>query len=640
MKKTGLKTDFLLIISVILIITGGFIHIINTTFSKNKIIKILITKSESIIDSNNLELTTILKQNIRVSLNLSKNPAIIRWLTSENNQTRKKLAFETIKSYKSLFYKSDLFIGVETSKNFYLNTQFKSKLSKNRADDSWYWDAAKSKNYILNIDYNKVLKQTKLWINIPVRKNNKLLGIVGSGIDLSKIVKKTVVGKRKEEEVILFSASGMIKAHKKIHFIDSKTIFDLFKEDKKALTIIKTYIKNKERPKSKNFYFRKRGENFIVALSHIKSSHWFTITKNNVDTIFTSINILSATMIITIITIVFFSLYFLISKKIIAPIVILNNHLNKMLKENFGLKLEVKMKNEFSEVTDTINIMAKKIKDHTENLESKVNKRTKKLEANIKELRKKDAIIHSEIKFAAKVQKLMIPDSEQTWKDIKITSFIKEMLLVGGDIFDIIKDKDRITIYIADVAGHGAPAAMITMLAKVIFTQAIDYFSEPAEILNYVNNKIYLNLNKKGDRDVHYLTAFVISIDKNMNFYYSTAGHHPPLIYKKETNFLDQLELKGGSMLGVFSNNAFQIESGFGHLEKGDKILLYTDGLTEQRNKYNQHFEISNLWEICQNHLREETTKAGLEGILTDLKIFSKGCEQSDDITAILLGRE
>jgi len=640
LKRTSLKIDFLLITTIILIIAGVVIHLINAKLSKDKITAILITKSASIINSEKLEISTILKQNIRASLNLSQNPFIIKWLANENDRSAKNNGLKTINSYKSLFYKSDIFVAIEKSKNFYFGLQFKSKLSKSNPDDSWYWDAIKGTNYILNIDYNKVLDQTKLWINIPIRVNGKLLGVIGSGVDLSEIVKKTVRRKDIGEEIILFNRLGQIKAHKNIDYINSKTIFELFNEDKQALLGIKNYLQSKKNIKIYNFIYKKRGHNFIVSISYLKNARWFALIKINIDNILSTINLLSISMITIIIIIIFIVLYLLINKKIIKPFLILNNHLKNIMANGYILKLEVEMENEFSEIADTINDMNQRIQNNTEELERTVKQRTQKLETSLKELHEKDDIISAEIEFAAKVQKSLIPNNKQTWEDITINSFIKEMSLIGGDIFDIIKSQDKLIIYLADVSGHGAPAAMITMMAKVMFTQAADRFSDPAEIIASVNDKIYLSLNKKNSRNIHYLTSFVITIDKNMNFYYSSAGHHPAIIYKKETNNLEQMEIKGGPMLGVFPEEHFTANTGFGHLSKGDRILLYTDGLIEQRNTFNEHFEISNLWEISQTHLREKSTETGLEGILTDLDSFSKGCEQNDDITVILIGRE
>ena len=165
-----------------------------------------------------------------------------------------------------------------------------------------------------------------------------------------------------------------------------------------------------------------------------------------------------------------------------------------------------------------------------------------------------------------------------------IAYFFKPMDIVGGDFFDFIqfRDKNKIGIFICDVAGHGLPSAFITSMVKTTIDQAIQVRENPAMLLALLNDMLIpVNSGK-------FVTAFYAIYDGNTrSLTYSKAGHNNPYLISGKSISM----LKPGKKcipLGIFHNDhLIKTDTDYVNetisLPQGEKILFYTDGLTETR---------------------------------------------------------
>ena len=112
-----------------------------------------------------------------------------------------------------------------------MNGNFLNTLSRDIATDLWYWTSSKKRELGIDISYNPQLLTTKLWVYVPVWDNDRLLGVTGTGLDVSKMIKQMVSKVSKGAYVILFNDRGHVKAHIKEEYIDNRTIFYLTGED-------------------------------------------------------------------------------------------------------------------------------------------------------------------------------------------------------------------------------------------------------------------------------------------------------------------------------------------------------------------------------------------------------------------------
>ena len=251
-----------------------------------------------------------------------------------------------------------------------------------------------------------------------------------------------------------------------------------------------------------------------------------------------------------------------------------------------------------------------------------------------KEITKKGARIETELNLANAIQKNMLPSifppfPEHREFDIYASMFpAKE---VGGDFYDMfLIDDNHLAICMADVSGKGIPASLFMMISKILIKNISCIDKETDIALTRVNNML-CDGNKLG----LFVTAWFGILDlKNGNLEFVNAGHNPPLLYSRKTGKFEYLRTKPNLLL-AWKENVNYIKNEI-QLEPGDRIFLYTDGVTEATNSENKLYREERLQDFLNNNLNlnaEETIKALKE----NLDKFVGNVEQFDDITMLEL---
>jgi serine phosphatase RsbU (regulator of sigma subunit) len=199
---------------------------------------------------------------------------------------------------------------------------------------------------------------------------------------------------------------------------------------------------------------------------------------------------------------------------------------------------------------------------------------------------------------------------------------------VGGDLYDIVPlDDHRTAVLLVDVAGHGVPAALISAMAKLSFSRHIHKGISPQEIFQCVNNEL-----------VHYMpperfvTAILGIIDtQNMEFTYVRAANPPALLCHKETNICDYLATTG-TFIGLFPDVQFEQKSE--PIRRGDKIVMFTDGLIECTDDQGKQFGKIKLENTVSSISSLNAKEFNLE-IINRIKNYTTGLPQSDDVTMV-----
>lgn len=197
-------------------------------------------------------------------------------------------------------------------------------------------------------------------------------------------------------------------------------------------------------------------------------------------------------------------------------------------------------------------------------------------------LQQKTELMEYELDIAREMQMRFIPVQSPF---ANIAFYYKPMEQVGGDFFDVFALPDgKIGLFVSDVSGHGVPAAFVTSVIKSAILDYKTRFPNPAELLFYLNDRLYDMTNDK------FVTAFYgIYEPSTRKLVFSNAAHNPPFVIID--NKISYLESKPGMALGFFSNSdvlsegqPICYEDNVVVLEQGSKLLLYTDGLTETIN--------------------------------------------------------
>jgi sigma-B regulation protein RsbU (phosphoserine phosphatase) len=196
---------------------------------------------------------------------------------------------------------------------------------------------------------------------------------------------------------------------------------------------------------------------------------------------------------------------------------------------------------------------------------------------------------------------------------------------LGGDLYDIIRiGRNSYGFVMADVSGHGVPAALITTMAKVSFHSHAKWGMSTSEILDNINAEMFRFI---GDLE-YYLTAFFCILNlETGELHYTNAGHHAGIVYRKKTGAMESLDTKG-YFIGSFEDGNY--ETGSTVLQPGDRILLFTDGIIEARNEEGEFFEYNRL----RNYIKTNHSlppKDFVAGLADNLQSFCGKAPQTDD---------
>ena len=237
--------------------------------------------------------------------------------------------------------------------------------------------------------------------------------------------------------------------------------------------------------------------------------------------------------------------------------------------------------------------------------------------------------LEKDLETARNIQNNLLPKTIPALPNFEISAFNRSARMVGGDYYDIVKlDNNRILFAIADVSGKGVPAALL-MANIQAFLKSICKMNLPlAEATNLLNDLVAENTTMGS-----FITFFWGILDNEKHeLTYVNAGHNPPLLVRDSQ--ITKLK-KGGMILGVMQTT-IQYISETVTLESGDALVLFTDGITEAMNTKWEEFSDERLEELARLKYREDSQNI-LMHIKTEVENFTKGAEQSDDITSLVI---
>lgn len=237
-----------------------------------------------------------------------------------------------------------------------------------------------------------------------------------------------------------------------------------------------------------------------------------------------------------------------------------------------------------------------------------------------------------EINYTEELQKSILPTEFPNKKLFDVAAVSIPSKTVGGDFYDYIKLKDgKYALIIADVSGKGLKAGFFMVMTRSVLRVYSSQIDNPAKILEQTNKHIFYD-SKKG----MFVTCFLAIVDtKNKSITYSNAGHIPQYFIKKsamnKAEYLTEMYIPG-KPLGFVENASYKNKKI--SYSKADKIIMFTDGVTETFNKDNEEFRESKLKDILKNEY--DSSKELLNDIVEETVYFRADAPQFDDITLLI----
>jgi sigma-B regulation protein RsbU (phosphoserine phosphatase) len=246
---------------------------------------------------------------------------------------------------------------------------------------------------------------------------------------------------------------------------------------------------------------------------------------------------------------------------------------------------------------------------------------------------REEALIHlqeqeREIAEAKAIQEKLLPREIPQMPGYEIATAWQSARLVGGDYFDILPLDDKtLGICIADVAGKGMPAALLMSNLQAAVRGLSSLSIAPDLLCSRLNSIVYRNT--ESDR---FITFFYAHLDgSTRRLTYVNAGHNAPFVVRSDGSH-ERLR-DGGAVLGVFAGRNY--ETGSAQLSAGDRVILFTDGVTEACNPAGEEFGEARLLRLLEDHRRLSANELQAK-IIAVVAEFSGGRWQ-DDATLLVL---
>jgi sigma-B regulation protein RsbU (phosphoserine phosphatase) len=232
--------------------------------------------------------------------------------------------------------------------------------------------------------------------------------------------------------------------------------------------------------------------------------------------------------------------------------------------------------------------------------------------------------IQKELEIARHIQTSILPSAYPQSPHFRVAARYVPMTAVAGDFYDfLVTGEAQAGLLIADVSGHGVPAALIASMVKLAATSQLASAADPAALLSGMNAVLC------GNTQSQFVTAAYVYLDAaSSTLRYSAAGH-PPLLLLRAGKVIELAE--NGLMLAAFSFATYT--TAVRALEPGDRLVLYTDGILEAANADREEFGAQRFNTLLLDTAHLSPDEAA-DRIIASLQTWSKS--QNDDLTLLI----
>jgi sigma-B regulation protein RsbU (phosphoserine phosphatase) len=459
---------------------------------------------------------------VALAQKLADDPIVRLWAVDEDNQRVKTLAMDQLESYRRSFADHSYFFAPLASLHYYIHNSSSrddtvqvTTLSPTLPADRWYFDTLKSvESFALNVDYDRLIEATKVWINVILRNDGgQKIGIGGTGIDITDFLKTILEPAESNAITILVDRAGVIQAHPNAAYVlrnaEAKggsaklTAFDLI-ADRREADWLRGAISDLSEGRAEvlSTAMTVEGKRYLAALSSMPEIGWFNLVLVDAS------HVLRARDFLPLAAAIFVSLLLLLlvvavilSRAVLRPLSALATASREITAGRYGVQIPAGRSDEMGQLTSAFNTMSATVRSTTEGLETRVQERTRALTSANTALRESQQLIMESLSYARRVQAGILPGPEE------LASILPERLVlysprdvVGGDLYLVRRFPGRVVAAVVDCMGHGVPGAFVSMTVHAVLTHVLDAVcsDDPARIIAELDRGIRETLHRDG----------------------------------------------------------------------------------------------------------------------------------------------
>lgn len=358
----------------------------------------------------------------------------------------------------------------------------------------------------------------------------------------------------------------------------------------------------------------KAGENIVTQINGFRE-----MMQNSVINF-----IVVATIVFWSLLVVLYQICYWLTSKFVKPIRKLTVGVKEISAGNLDKKISISTGDELETLANSFNNMTEELQKYMANLTKVTTEREH---------------IATELAVATNIQTSMLPHEfpfEPGRKEFDVYATMHAAKEVGGDFYDFyMVDDENLLITIADVSGKGVPAALFMVVAKTMLKNSalsMDYVDDLCHLMAKTNDQLC-----KNNDAMMFVTAFlgILNLPTGI-FNYVNAGHNPPLIYRAEENSFEYIPVERNFVMGGMEEIDYKGQALV--MAKNDRLILYTDGITEALNEQGELFgEERLLSELNSIDVDNKDSQALLADLKERLDDFVGNAEQSDDMTMLTI---
>jgi sigma-B regulation protein RsbU (phosphoserine phosphatase) len=331
-----------------------------------------------------------------------------------------------------------------------------------------------------------------------------------------------------------------------------------------------------------------------------------------------------------------------VSRRFTSGLVTLADAAARLARADYGVQVPVRGRDEVARVGAAFNTMAREIREHTETLEQRVADRTSQLASANDEIQSlyvklKDENIRmgAELDVARRIQTMVLPTSTEhdSIPALEIASHVEPADEVGGDYYDLLYTQGRARIGIGDVTGHGVESGvlmlMVQSVARALHERGLD---DPRAFLEVLNRAIYKNC-ERTQSGKHLSLAFLDYADDSVTI----SGQHEEFILIRQDGTVRRIDTMDlGFPIGLEEDIGGFLSSIDVPFQKGDMMVLYSDGVTEAESEAGDLYEMDRLIGSALRHHHKSASHV-VASMISDLKTHIGTQKVHDDITLVVL---
>lgn len=253
-------------------------------------------------------------------------------------------------------------------------------------------------------------------------------------------------------------------------------------------------------------------------------------------------------------------------------------------------------------------------------------------------MRRQQAKLKRDLDQASEIQRSLLPDHTLEFFEYSVFGISLPDSVVGGDYFDYLTttsddDEQRSGIVISDAASKGLPAAIQALFVSGALRMGSGFQTKITSLISRLNNLIFDTFPYE-----RFVTLCYCELTQSQNglMLYCNAGHCSPIHYRRSSNTCVELE-PTGPLLGIAPHQKYRVEGV--NLERGDILVLFTDGIPEAQNEHEQQFGEKRIEEVIMAH-KDASARTLATMLLEEVQTFSAHGSYTDDRTIVVIKRD